>query len=131
MIMDREGGKVMCPSARAKEGSRLLGVRQEDGTVAILPEPLPINKQFIEAASHGDPPEQRFRFTNKCVEGGCKQWNGKGCGIAEQIVKHMHRVDVTADLPACGGVDPVDVPPHELCEGGVVAVAIPRQQPLV
>jgi hypothetical protein len=64
----------MCPSHRCKQGSKLLRVRQEDGIVAILPEALAINEVFISRAKQYETaPEERFRFTNKCIEGGCMQ----------------------------------------------------------
>jgi hypothetical protein len=93
--------KIMCPSSRAKAGAGLLGVRQEGGTVAILPKPLPVDSHFIEMASQGGKPEERFRFTNKCIENGCRQWDGKSCGIAEQIVSHLDKIKPVTDLPEC------------------------------
>ena len=100
--MARSDQKTMCPSSQAKEGAQLLGVRQEDGTVAILPQPLPVGKTFIETANRTSPAEQKFRFTNKCVEGGCQQWNGKGCGIADRLVEHLDKLTVSVRLPPCG-----------------------------
>lgn len=92
----------MCPSNRCKPGSKLLGVRQEDGKVAILPEALPIDDTFIEKVK-SDPiaPEQRFRFTNKCIEGGCNQWTGKGCGVIEDVVQYLDQIDANEPLPEC------------------------------
>ena len=93
--------KYSCPSSRAKPGSSLLGIRGEDGTVHILPKPLPVDEDFMKAV-HQDPvpAEQRFRFVNKCIEGGCKQWNGHGCGIADRIVHFLDKVPVV-HLPEC------------------------------
>lgn len=92
----------MCPAGRAKEGARLLGIRQEDGTVAILPETLPITQAFIDLANKDSPAEQRFRFTNVCLKGGCVQWNGQGCDISDVLVQHVHGVFSAAELPVCG-----------------------------
>lgn len=92
----------MCPSHRCKPGSRLLGVRQEDGRVAILPEPFPVDNDFIEKVkNHPLLAEQRFRFTNKCIESGCGQWNDKGCGVVERMVKYLDQIPVDDILPAC------------------------------
>lgn len=94
---------IRCPSNRCKPGSELLGIRQDDGSVAILPQPLYIDEHFIEQVSKDEmPPEQRFRFTNKCVESGCNQWNGKGCGVIDRVVQHLQDVPALAQLPVCG-----------------------------
>jgi hypothetical protein len=80
----------------------LIGVRQEGGTVAMLPQPLPVDEAFVaKARAHEVPPEQRFRFTNKCIEGGCGQWNGTGCGVAERVLQFLDQIPL-ASLPACG-----------------------------
>lgn len=93
---------ILCPSNRCKPGSRLLGVRQDDGKIAILPEALPVDQGFIdEVRSHPRPPEQRFRFTNKCIESGCNQWNGKGCGVIEEVVQYLDQIPADEELPSC------------------------------
>lgn len=92
-----------CPSNKCKSGSKLLGIRQDDGAIGILPQPLHINEKFIKNVSdHKMTPEQRFRFTNKCVESGCNQWNGKGCGVIERVVKHLDDLPAISQIPACG-----------------------------
>ena len=102
MGYSEDGEAIACPSARAKPGSELLGIRQEDGTIAILPQPLPVDGAFMEIAHRSPtPPEQRFRFTNKCIERGCKQWDGKGCGIAKRVTEFLNKIPSTAELPAC------------------------------
>lgn len=94
---------LWCPSHRCKPGSQLLGVRQDDGTVAILPTPIPVDEKFIEKVKGDElPPEQRFRFTNKCIESGCNQWGEKGCGVVERVVQHLELLPVLNSLPACG-----------------------------
>lgn len=94
---------ITCPSARAKPGSELLGVRQADGSVAILPQPLPVDEAFVAKANAvGTPPEQRFRFANKCVESGCQQWNGTGCSVANRVSEFLDKVPALTELPSCG-----------------------------
>lgn len=94
---------LWCPSHRCKPGSQLLGVRQDDGTVAILPTPITIDEAFIEKVKDDPtPPEQRFRFTNKCIESGCGQWGDKGCGVVERITQHLALMPVKEELPECG-----------------------------
>lgn len=100
--MSKEHDK-QCPSNKCKPGSKLLGIRQDDGAIAILPQPLHIDEKFIKNVSdHEMTPEQRFRFTNKCVESGCNQWNGKGCGVIERVVKHLDDLPAISQIPACG-----------------------------
>jgi hypothetical protein len=93
---------MLCPSSRPKPGSALIGVRQDDGTVAILPQPLPVDDNFLRiAAEHPLAPDQRFRFTNKCVESGCSQWTGSRCGVIDQALTMMESA-IEESLPACG-----------------------------
>ncbi len=94
--------KIMCPSSKAKIGGELFGVRQDDGTIAILPQTLPVDEDFLSKASEdGVHPEQKFRFTNKCIESGCKQWNGKGCGVVEQVVQFINQLPITDNIADC------------------------------
>lgn len=101
--MENNHKSHLCPSNRCKPGSKLLGIRQDDGSMAILPQPLYIDEKFIENASKDEmAPEQRFRFTNKCVENGCNQWNGKGCGVIDRVVKHLEDLPKILNMPECG-----------------------------
>jgi hypothetical protein len=97
------GDPIRCPSHRCKPGSDLIGVRQDDGTVAILPQPLPVDKNFVEIASRdATAPEQRFRFSNKCIEGGCSQWTGSRCGVIDNVMKLLNPEPAPEALPPCG-----------------------------
>ena len=92
-----------CPSSKALPGAGLLGVRQPDGRIALLPEVLPVDDDFISIAQQDPVPlEQRFRFTNSCLENGCKQWNKNGCGIVHRVVKYIDQVNSIDELPSCG-----------------------------
>jgi hypothetical protein len=99
--METATDKIMCPSARAKPGAQILGIRQTDGSVAILPQTLPVNDTFIELAAASGKAEERFRFTNKCVEGGCTQWTGNSCGVAERVLQFLEHVPTLDTLFAC------------------------------
>lgn len=94
-------GKIMCPSSKAQLGAQLLGVRQEDGTVAILPQPLRIDESFLEKANEPSHAEQRFRFTNKCIESGCTQWNGERCGVADRVLSLLDHLPIKQELITC------------------------------
>lgn len=99
--MDK-AASILCPAHRCKPGAQLLGIRQDDGTVAILPQALPIDEDFVRSAKeHPMPPEQRFRFTNKCAEGGCGQWTGTQCGIAQKMVALIDEVAAADTLFPC------------------------------
>jgi hypothetical protein len=90
----------LCPSFRYTEGSKLLGIRQENGKVSILPNPLEIDNKFLENLQE-NVPEQFFRFTNICQENSCQQWTKKGCGIALRVVNHLNKIDLNNILPDC------------------------------
>jgi hypothetical protein len=92
---------VRCPSHRCKPGSDLIGVRQDDGTVAILPQPLPVDQHFVDVVSRdAAAPEQRFRFSNKCIESGCSQWTGARCGVIDNVLQLL------AGVPSAGDIAP-------------------------
>lgn len=98
----KQNDKILCPSSKCKSGSELLGVRQDDGTVAILPQTLPIDETFMhDVRADGVNPEQKFRFVNKCVECGCKQWTGKSCGVIDNLVTYLDNLPVADALPPC------------------------------
>lgn len=93
---------ILCPAHRCKPGSLLLGVKQDNGTIAILPEALPIDDVFIEKTKANPvSAERRFRFTNKCIEGGCMQWNGTGCNIADNVVGYLAKLNMGETIPVC------------------------------
>jgi hypothetical protein len=93
--------KVLCPSSRAKPGAKLLGVRQDDGTVAILPTVFQIDLNFVENASKNGKPEEQFRFANSCVESGCVQWSGSRCGVSDRALQHLDSIPLASELPEC------------------------------
>lgn len=83
-----ENGKT-CPSSRCLPGASLLGVVGEDGRIKHLRTAMRITEDFVARASSVGPPEARFRFSGPCVESGCQQWNGKGCGVVEKVLAHI------------------------------------------
>ncbi len=91
----------LCPSSTGTEGASILGLVQGNHTVALLPEPLPVTKEFIDKAHMHGTLEKRFRFVNKCVKNGCSQWTGSHCGVIEQLVKANENLKLNESLRAC------------------------------
>lgn len=92
---------ILCPSSTCEEGSILLGVVQKDGHVYFLNEKMMVNKEFVEIARSGRSPEKRFRFSNKCVQGSCKQWSVNRCGVIDQLIEVFGPKDEPLKLPNC------------------------------
>lgn len=95
--MERES--LMCPSFRCTDTAKLLGVRQH-GKIAILPNPLELDQEFISQLKDGSPPENRFRFVSTCRLRGCKQWSGQACGVAKHVMQFVKSVE-GEPTPAC------------------------------
>jgi hypothetical protein len=62
---------------------------------------LPVDQHFVEVVSRdAAAPEQRFRFSNKCIESGCSQWTGSRCGVIDNVLQLL------AGVPAPGDIAP-------------------------
>ncbi len=87
----------ICPSSRAEEGALLIGVAGAMGKVSLLPQPLPVDQEFIQIASrNGRILENRFRFAGECVQGACRQWKTGACGVIESV---LNRTPTTVEEP--------------------------------
>jgi hypothetical protein len=75
-----------CPSAPCIEGALLLGVRTGAGRLAYVQPPTRIDSAFVAIAHERGRPESRFRFSLPCIEAGCSQWNGSGCGLVDLLM---------------------------------------------
>lgn len=73
-----------CPSYIGKAGAQLFGVVNKDGRVQFIT-PLTVTEAFLATNDHL---EQRFRFTGKCIEKGCAQWNNRDlkCSLPEKVL---------------------------------------------
>jgi len=91
----------LCPSAPCTEGALLLGVVQGDKTVALLNTTLKVDSEFVQTAKQIGSPEKRFRFANKCVKSGCKQWTGERCGVMDILIEANQNVELDDDLKPC------------------------------
>jgi hypothetical protein len=89
-----------CPSALGQVGSNLLGVVNPSGTVGFFEEPIEVTQEFLNDAGDFDNIERRFRFSNKCVQSGCKQWTGTACGVIKAVLA-LDAIPANNDLPDC------------------------------
>lgn len=91
-----------CPSAVCEPGAKLIGIVNSAGMVDLLAKPMEVDAVFDEEARKGRQPEQRFRFANKCVQSGCKQWTPGGCGVIKKVTEILNPPENEYTLPACG-----------------------------
>jgi hypothetical protein len=97
---------LLCPSAPCKKGSALIGVVKSDGRVQFLPNAMQIDDEFVDISNEGRKPEKRFRFSSKCAQLACKQWNTGKCGVVETLIQFSHSQHENmpapdSPLPAC------------------------------
>ena len=93
---------ILCPSSKAQVGAKLIGMVTEDGHVNLLHTPLPVTKEFLEVANKSYIPESRFRFTNACMEGKCKQWSGHHCTVIDHVFDAIEGKIAKTPIPECG-----------------------------
>lgn len=91
----------MCPSAPMSEGAILLGVIGSNGTVDYIRDQTLISTEFIEIASKGRPPEERFRFSSPCQESACAQWKFGGCSLPARLSEVAPSGEMSDGLPLC------------------------------
>lgn len=82
-----EKQKYACPSATNSEGASLFGIVGNDGLVKFLPHVVPLDAGLISAGRNHNNPEARFRYTQTCAEGGCRQWTGEKCGVVDKVLR--------------------------------------------
>jgi hypothetical protein len=93
---------LLCPSARCKAGAILLGVVQPDGHLAFLKNLLVVDEQFVQIARQGRTPERRFRFSDVCIQGACKQWTEDRCSVMDQVLQYVEPGELqSSELPPC------------------------------
>jgi hypothetical protein len=98
---DRDEEAKTCPSALCEEDALLLGVVAPDGTVAYVRPPTRVSAEFVGRARALGHPERRFRFASRCVEAGCPQWTGRGCGVVDVAIGTAPPEQEQPALPAC------------------------------
>jgi hypothetical protein len=94
---------LSCPSYVAKPGVELFGIMDDGGEVRFLQETIVVDHVFIDEASKGGRPEERFRFTGKCIERGCKQWDdtSKACTLARKLIDAFGNTPEKELIPFC------------------------------
>jgi hypothetical protein len=63
--------------------------------------PLRVDDAFVEKVQAQGEPEKRFRFANKCVKSGCKQWDGSSCRVIGLLSEVNTRLEERATLKPC------------------------------
>jgi hypothetical protein len=72
--------------------------------LAYLNPPVEVDADFAASEAAKGHPERRYRFASPCLEGGCPQWTGRGCAIADMAAGPVS-LGLPASprkLPACG-----------------------------
>ncbi|WP_276482194.1 hypothetical protein [Paraflavitalea pollutisoli] len=90
-----------CPSATCEEGAILLGVVNGDGTIGYISTPMTVDHDFVQEVHEQGNPESSFRFSNKCVTSGCRQWSNGQCGVINKIIHNNEDLDLPPRLPEC------------------------------
>ncbi len=76
-----------------------------DGVVGYVTPQMRIDLEFVNQAHQGRVPEKRFRFSQPCVEDGCRHWTGTHCGVIQRVLKETEatRLGETSSesLPKC------------------------------
>lgn len=85
------GERVLCPSQAPEEGTLVIGVIRDDGSIARTSEPRPVPVDLTNAQ------QARLRLAGPCRRTGCDYWAGS-CQLAGAIVV---RGGVDGDLPPC------------------------------
>jgi hypothetical protein len=96
-----------CPSGPAEPGSVLLGMVVAPGQVAYLSPGIPVTTELLDGLTQsGIPIENRMRFSCKCMEHGCEQWNGDSsggrCGLVDRAIAALAITSGPDELPRCG-----------------------------
>lgn len=89
-----------CPSYIARPGADLFGIVGENGNVVYLNDTIRIDKTFVDEAQKGRPAEERFRFSGKCIQHGCHQWENGKCGLIEKVIQ-LHQFPASNSPQNC------------------------------
>jgi hypothetical protein len=96
----KETQNKSCPSSMGQVGSTILGVVNPSGTIGFFEDAVEVTTEFLQEAGDLENIEKRFRFSNKCVQSGCKQWTGKECGVIKTVLA-LEGIPANSELPNC------------------------------
>jgi len=100
-----QGTERLCPSGRCEEGAILLGIVGKDGVVGYVRPQMTVDEDFVRKARKGRKPEERFRFSQPCIESGCNHWTGSRCGVIDRALRAAEEARLAAapdgGLPKC------------------------------
>jgi hypothetical protein len=101
-VMGDELGRAdLCPSAPARPGALVIGIRGEDGSVHYLRDRLSVDEEFLSRAEQRGDPEQRFRFSSPCQQHACQQWADGQCSLPARLSELLEPTESFAPLPRC------------------------------
>jgi len=72
----------------------------EKAEVDYTEKPIRITEGMIQVFNEIDYPEKHFRFTMRCRDSGCAQWEDGMCSIASALKNS--EVNIDTKLSACG-----------------------------
>lgn len=92
-----------CPSSTCDTGAVLLGKVKKDGTVGFLSSRLELDESSVTEFAKLGTPEVYYRFSNTCVESGCKQWDQSAghCSVIKKILTVEVDFPLSNTLPNC------------------------------
>ena len=93
--------KKSCPSSTASEGAVLLGVINNNGTLGYITNKTEVTGELYDEILKKAAPEKHFRFSNQCIESGCRQWQSGKCSVIKKIMSDNEELELEQQLPAC------------------------------
>ncbi|HOZ82574.1 MAG TPA: hypothetical protein PLU85_09460 [Bacteroidia bacterium] len=93
----------MCPITKCEPGAKLIGVKIDNDVFDFLKENIMVDEDLFDVMTAVSNPEKRFRFSNVCLETGCKHWTGAACGCVGKVLKNVEDLTLKKDaiLPQC------------------------------
>lgn len=94
----KKNGKS-CPSATLSDGAVLLGIVNENGSVGFISNKTILTGELFDEIAAVPEPEKQFRFSNACVESGCRQWKEGKCSVIQRVLDANSAIE--PQLPGC------------------------------
>ncbi|MCX7102498.1 MAG: hypothetical protein NTX38_13695 [Methylobacter sp.] len=90
---------LLCPSAPLTQESFLFGILDEKAEVHYTEKPIRITEGLAKIFNELDNPEKHFRFSMKCSDSSCAQWENEKCSIASAL--KTSSINQATKLTAC------------------------------